>query len=172
MNRGIFSLLKVSVFLLAAGIAAFFGTSAEAQPPCSVEVCKSAPGAGDQGFVIDFIDSGETETVELFDDSDCFTTQLNFNADVDIVERATPGWTLADVECQASIGITITDIPGGVTALCTTEAEAIASCTFLNLRGESSGIPTLGEWGMIAAAAGFALIGMFYALRRRKARHG
>jgi hypothetical protein len=73
------------------------------------------------------------------------------------------------VECQTSIGITITDIPGGVTALCTTEAEARASCTFLNLRGESSGIPTLSEWGMIAAAVGLVLIGAFYAMRRRKA---
>jgi hypothetical protein len=169
MNRGIFSLLKVSVFLLAAGIAASFGASAQAQQPCSVEICKSAPGAGDQGFQIDFIDSGGTDTVELFDDSDCFTPQLNFNADVDIVEQPTPGWTLADVECQTSIGITITDIPGGVTALCTTEAEARASCTFLNLRGESSGIPPLSEWGMIAAAVGLVLIGAFYAMRRRKA---
>lgn len=31
-----------------------------------------------------------------------------------------------------------------------------------------SPIPTLSEWGMIAAAAGFALIGMFYAIRRRR----
>lgn len=35
-------------------------------------------------------------------------------------------------------------------------------------RGSAS-IPTLSEWGMIAAAAGFALIGMLYAMRRRKA---
>jgi hypothetical protein len=30
-------------------------------------------------------------------------------------------------------------------------------------------IPTLSEWGMIAAAAGFALVGMFYAMRKRRA---
>ena len=29
-------------------------------------------------------------------------------------------------------------------------------------------IPTLSEWGMIAASGGFALIGVFFALRRRK----
>ena len=34
---------------------------------------------------------------------------------------------------------------------------------------EVSSIPTLSEWGMMAAAAGIALIGVFYALRRRKA---
>ena len=33
----------------------------------------------------------------------------------------------------------------------------------------ANSIPTLSEWGMIAAAAGFALIGIFYAVRRRKA---
>jgi hypothetical protein len=94
MNRGIFSLLKVSVFLLAAGIAASFGASAQAQQPCSVEICKSAPGAGDQGFQIDFIDSGGTDTVELFDDSDCFTTQLNFNADVESSQRPAGPWRM------------------------------------------------------------------------------
>jgi len=35
--------------------------------------------------------------------------------------------------------------------------------------GGASSIPTLSEWGMIATAAGFALIGIFYAVRRRKA---
>ncbi|MCC6712402.1 MAG: IPTL-CTERM sorting domain-containing protein [Candidatus Dadabacteria bacterium] len=35
--------------------------------------------------------------------------------------------------------------------------------------GGSASIPTLSEWGMIAAAAGFAIIGAFYAVRRRKA---
>ncbi|HML96487.1 MAG TPA: IPTL-CTERM sorting domain-containing protein [Thermodesulfobacteriota bacterium] len=34
---------------------------------------------------------------------------------------------------------------------------------------EVSAIPTLSEWGMIAAAAGFALVGMFYAMRKRRA---
>ena len=36
-------------------------------------------------------------------------------------------------------------------------------------RRDVSAIPTLSEWGMIAAAAGFALVGMFYAIRRRRA---
>jgi len=32
-----------------------------------------------------------------------------------------------------------------------------------------SSIPTLSEWGMMAAAAGFALVGAFYAVRRKRA---
>jgi hypothetical protein len=31
------------------------------------------------------------------------------------------------------------------------------------------GVPTLSEWGMIAVAAGFILIGIYYAVKRRKA---
>jgi hypothetical protein len=34
----------------------------------------------------------------------------------------------------------------------------------------TTAIPTLSEWGMIAAAAGFAAIGMLYAVRKRRAR--
>jgi hypothetical protein len=33
-------------------------------------------------------------------------------------------------------------------------------------------IPTLSEWGMISAAAGLGLVGVFYALRRRKSQVG
>ncbi len=31
------------------------------------------------------------------------------------------------------------------------------------------GIPTLSEWGMIAVAAGFILIGVYYAVKKRRA---
>jgi len=33
-------------------------------------------------------------------------------------------------------------------------------------------IPTLSEWGMIAAAGGIVLVGIFFALRRRKVMAG
>jgi hypothetical protein len=32
-----------------------------------------------------------------------------------------------------------------------------------------SNIPTLSEWGMIAVAAGLALVGVFFAIRRKRA---
>lgn len=40
---------------------------------------------------------------------------------------------------------------------------------WFELQAVSTPIPTLSEWGMIAAAAGFVLIGAFYAVRKRKA---
>ena len=63
-------------------------------------------------------------------------------------------------------------------------SEVITKIVLVNLGGESfkgvsevffpvavetANIPTLSEWGMIAAAAGFALVGMFYAMRKRRA---
>jgi len=65
-----------------------------------------------------------------------------------------------------------------------TSSEVITKIVLRNLGGESfkgvsdvlfpigaqaENIPTLSEWGMIAAAAGFALVGMFYAMRKRRA---
>jgi len=120
-----------------------------------------------QGFLIDFTDSGQTETVELFDGGDCFTTSLNFDADVDITEQPTPGWRLNDVICTPNSGIEITAISGGIVALCTTQSEASTTCTFVN-GPDVSNIPTLSEWGMIAAAAGLMLVGVFFAVRRRR----
>ncbi len=168
MNKMLNSVLKFSVFvLLVVGIAGI-ADSASAQQ-CFVEVCKSAPGAGMQGFLIDFTDSGQTDTIELFDNADCFTTSLNFDADVDITEQPTPGWVLRDVECEDNPGLDFEFIPGGVTVLCVTQGEASTTCTFINAPGAPENIPTLSEWGMIAAAGGLVLIGVFFAVRRKKA---
>ena len=167
MNRLLNTIFKLSIFLFViAGIAGLSGT-ANAQP-CAVTICKSAPGAGDQGFLIDFTDSGETDTVELFDGGDCFTLQLNFDADVDVTEQPTPGWALNDVLCDFSTGFEFTAISGGVTALCTSEISAETTCTFVNAPTVNN-IPTLSEWGMIAAAGGLMLVGVFFAVKRLRA---
>jgi hypothetical protein len=163
MRRALNSLLGLSLlFFVILGISG----SASAQQ-CFVEVCKSAPGSGMQGFLIDFTDSGQTETVELFDGGDCITTSLNFDADVDITEQPTPGWRLADVVCDPSPGIEITSISGGIVALCTTQSEASTTCTFVNGPAVSN-IPTLSEWGMIAAFVGLGFIGVLFAVRRKR----
>ncbi len=156
------------LFIITAGVMLIpsLTKSANAQFPCALTICKSAPGAGDQGFNIDFTDSGVTETVELFDGGDCITTQLNFDADVDITEQPTPGWRLVDVLCDFSPGFEFTSIQDGITALCTSESLSETTCTFVN--SASANVPTLSEWGMIAAAAGLGLVGVFFAVRRKR----
>jgi hypothetical protein len=162
-----FTILFFAIAAVVMTVPPFTGSASAQQ--CFVEVCKSAPGAGMQGFLIDFFDSGQTETVELFDDADCFTTSLNFDADVDITEQPTPGWTLVDVGCVTNPGFDFEFIPGGVIVLCTTQSEASTTCTFFNSPNAGTNIPTLSEWGMIAAAGGLVLVGVFFAVRKRRA---
>ena len=74
---------------------------------------------------------------------------------------------LDNVECSDSALVDVTFIRNGVSLDCLGGTEI--TCTFTNVTGHVSNIPTLSEWGMIAAAAGLALVGVFFAVRRRKA---
>jgi hypothetical protein len=63
-------------------------------------------------------------------------------------------------------------LPGGAGGYrCGATEELNDSADFERIVYASSGrpIPTLSQWGMIAAAAGLGLVGVFYALKRRKA---
>ena len=77
---------------------------------------------------------------------------------------------LATDQFDSFIGVTSTEV---ITKIVLTN---ISDLSFKGVRDVifpipvgADSIPTLSEWGMIAAAAGFALIGIFYAVRRRKA---
>lgn len=82
-----------------------------------------------------------------------------------ISELPLEGWELIDVECEdGGPGLNVfVDDENRVIADCL--SQGFAECTFTNKA--LSNIPTLSEWGMIAAAAGLVLIGVFFALRRR-----
>jgi hypothetical protein len=83
----------------------------------------------------------------------------------EIVEEPQEGWVLADVVCETENTI-VTEIENGVQIFCSPNGGG-AACTFINQ--EVGNIPTLSEWGMIAAAAGLGLIGVFFAVRRKRA---
>lgn len=91
---------------------------------------------------------------------------LSLGDEVVVTEVLPPGWKLADIRCTDP-GLIITELENGISARCVTQVPDIAECTFSNLG--PANIPTLSEWGMLAAAGGFVLIGVFYALRRRRA---
>lgn len=77
------------------------------------------------------------------------------------------GWELIDVECEdGGPGLNVfVDDENRVVADCL--SQGFAACTFTNRA--LSNIPTLSEWGMIAAAAGLVMVGVFFAVRRRRA---
>lgn len=137
---------------------------------CSMTVCKSAPGAPpDLGFTINFAGDLKPFSVELFDQADCYTTSISFNSIVDVTEEPTVGWPLQDVVCDDVPGFSVAVIRDGISANCSPESGfAEITCTFVNGVPERN-IPTLSEWGIIAAAAGLGFIGFFFMLRHKRA---
>jgi hypothetical protein len=139
--------------------------SALAQP-CRIEFTKSAPGGGDTEFPFEAtLDGGQPIPGFLSDGQE---SGVNFAASAILVELPIEGWVLTDVECDNDDGIIIDFTDNGITAECVAGDFSEGFCTFFNVRGAAP-IPTLSEWGMIAAAAGLGLVGMFFVLKRRRA---
>jgi hypothetical protein len=88
---------------------------------------------------------------------------------VSYTELPQEGWTLEDIQCVEGAGVDITKNEDSVTFECVQPSGqfSAAFCVFGN-RVSADKIPTLSEWGMITAAAGLSLIGVFFAVRRRK----
>ncbi len=175
MNMYLRKALSVSaVVLIVMGLLLLpsFHNIASAQPSCVVTVCKSAPQLSvpeskDEFVFFPFtVISGQvTEPFELIANSRCLALGLNTGQGLEVIEEPLDGWKLSDIDCESVAGIGVTIFEDGASLQCNSEGQT--TCTFTNFR--SINIPTLSEWGMIAAAAGLALIGVFFAVRRRKA---
>ena len=140
-----------------------FGDSALAQGGCGVTIAKVAPGGGGTEFPFEYsVDGGGLSTFTLNGGE---SEGGPFSSSITVTELPLEGWALEDIECEGTgaTGFEITD--NGFTATC--DGGGSVTCTFFNV--ESKNIPTLSEWGMIAAAGGLGLIGLFYAVRRKKA---
>ncbi len=143
-----------------------------AHAQCAVQICKSAPELPVVDFKVEPLafpftvsQGGDSDTFELVPNSECFGTAFSGD-DYQIREEFFPGWILDNVECSDSALVDVTFIKDGVSLDCLGGTEI--TCTFTNVTGLVSNVPTLSEWGMIAAACGLALIGVFFALRKKK----
>lgn len=157
---------KVLVFVFAAFLASFplLVSEALAQPDCIIEIRKRAVGVtgGRLAFEFEATLDGNSETFILQPDDNLLFGLAAGNV-LTVVELPQEGWTLNNVFCTGD-GVGITEVENGVALTCV-QGEAV--CTFTNVSLDT--VPTLSEWGMIATAAGFVLIGAFYAMRRRRA---
>ena len=149
-------------------VSAFLIASAErtaAQTNCTLTVTKDATPADDTIFTFTtFIGAVITQFPLLSGESN----DVSFDAadGLFVVEALVPRWGLVDVSCEDLVGITVLDFERGLHAICDVSGGT-GTCTFRN-QNLSFNIPTLSEWGMIAAAAGLGLIGVFFAVRRRR----
>ena len=151
-------------------IPSFYDT-AVAQPDCGVTICKSAPQlpvpqSEDDLVFFPFTEIRGQSVFEftLAANSRCTGAGLNTGESDEIIEEPFEGWELVDIDCEGDPGIVITLIENGVSAHC--QSQGFTTCTYTNVR--VSNIPTLSEWGMITAAGGLALIGVFFAVRRKR----
>lgn len=91
------------------------------------------------------------------------------SSSMEVTESVPSGWALELTDCMTSPGVTFTQIENGVHIDCNS-STGNAFCDFRNVQSKTiSQIPTLSEWGMLAAAAGLMLLGVFFTVRRRRA---
>ena len=151
------------LLIMAAAAALSFTATARAQN-CGIGIGKTAEGAGDLEF--QFV-TEETNGEGDFTLTDGQGTGGPFSGFIVIRELPTDGWVLRDVECEG-VGVTFTRLQDGVRVVCDSDNGG-GECLFINVPFTATSIPTLSEWGMIAAAAGLAMIGVFFAVRRKRA---
>lgn len=169
MRNMLFILFGLCIFVVS-GVFADRAEAGTGQLACSVTIRKnvSSPPAGsipEFEFLVE--PSGEDDFVFVLTPAGEEEFNLNFGQSAAVSENVPPGWSLTDVECEASPGIAISiDEDNNVLIDCLT--AGLALCAFLNERTGSASIPTLSEWGMIAAVVGLALVGVFFAVRRKK----
>lgn len=142
------------------------GSDAWGQQGCEIEIFKAARGE-DTSFDFTLLDGDVViGGFSLIPFDGAFVTGIGPASSLTVVENVPDGWRLEDVICFND-GVGIVEIENGIIATCTAPGEGFADCVFYNV--QPGAIPTLSEWGMIAAAAGLLLVGVFFALRRRKA---
>ena len=166
--RNIFTAFLGS-FLLVLVMSGLFVRTANAgtQLACGVGIGKQA---GATGVLFDFLVNpsvGDDFIITVASGNDN-GFGLNFGQSAVISEVIPDGWQLTDIECFSDGGATATwDVDANeVFVECLTVGAV--NCVFTNVP-VSRNIPTLSEWAMIAAAAGLVLVGVFFAVRRRKA---
>jgi hypothetical protein len=164
--------ISISLFVLSASILISSpGGRAWAQAdPCNIRIFKLAENSGDTIFFFEGFENG----VLIFDGGlpgdgmALIGASFGFGTLLEVVELPIQGWQIAEVVCESVNGITITETEQGFTAACNAPG-GFAECTVVNERVIVENIPTLSEWGMISAAVGLGLAGVWFAVRRRRA---
>ena len=162
-------LLSVFIFLLIiSGVMFVSAGKGNAQGPgCNISIQKQAvPDDGTTFFFRAVIDGAKSEFALV--PGDIFELFVGEMSDLEVTESVPSGWKLDLTDCMVNSGVTFTEIENGLHIDCNS-STGHAFCVFRNVQSDTvSQIPALSEWGMIAAAAGLGLIGVFFAVRRKR----
>lgn len=135
---------------------------------CLIVVFKSTPQVASEPFDFIFDLDGVQSDVSIFSNDVPEFIVIDRGDTFTVTEQPKDGWVLEDVQCVFPFNVEVTKVEDGAELLCPQDVEVgLVVCEFLN-RISPDKIPTLSEWGMISVAAGLGMIGVFFAVRRRK----
>jgi len=155
-------------FTAVTGVSFLTSGESRAQGTCKIALTKIAEGG--EGLIFEFQVEvgGDTGSAEFIGGQ---TSVGNFGSGepVTLTELPNAGWELADKSCETGPGVVVTEVEDGFTFDCLNPSEFVqGECTFTNVRAASN-VPTLSQWGMISAVALLGLIGVFFAIRWKRA---
>lgn len=159
-------LILVVVIGLAAGV-----RESSAQGLCPVEFTKVAeglPSGTDFIFFATIEPSGSTFAIHVPAD-EINGVKIGQGDTLSVTEFPQHGFVYDGIDCDAASSVIVTKFDDGFSMQCLSNTTAVTSCVIRNVR-QVNPIPTLSEWGLIAAAGGLLLVGAFHAMRRRAAR--
>jgi len=158
-------ILILILFVSAVPMILLFSTERSSAQGCFITTAKVAPGAEGQVFQFNGVVEGGG-TFSFFVTAGDTASGLASPLPAVITEVPVDGWRFGGIECDPGGGVEILEVTSdGWTEQCV-NPNFETFCTITNV--PASTIPTLSEWGMIAAAAGLGLIGVFFAVRRRR----
>lgn len=160
---------SVLFFILAAGIMAVMSERGYSQPSqCQIVITKATePFSTDEEFEFVSEVNGVETQFTVVSDSQETAAFIDEGENITVTELPREGWVLEEATCFFLDGASAVEIENGVRVLCTEGGEFNgANCIFRNRLIPD--VPTLSEWGMISAAAGLGLIGVFFAVRRKR----
>ena len=155
----------IGIIVFAAVLSGGFFVAGAHATTCGITDIKSAPGAGDTEFVFD-CERNTGNCDFTLQDGQVGGDDIEQGDFVIIHEEPQDGWEFGGIECVGDPGIVVTQLPDGWTTQCVVP-ESVTVCTIINIPTNRT-VPTLSEWGMISAAAGLGLIGVFFAVRRKR----
>lgn len=164
MRRLVSSVLTLTFVIFAVPVFLFFSAGDSHAQGCEITVEKVAPGAEGQEFEFNgVVEGGETFSFSVIAGDTASGSASTLPAV--ITEVPVSGWRFGGIECLPGGGVEILEVleDGWVEQCVNPQAETF--CTITNVRDVN--IPTLSEWGMIAAAAGLVMVGVFFAVRQR-----
>ena len=139
---------------------------------CEITIEKVADPGDDTPFNFS-VTGDENFGFTLSDPSDPTETFFIADGTVNITELVPPGWIVDGIECvdgQNGCGgpcLTFSELPNGQGVVATCLDNDAGSCTFTNF-SKPRNIPTMSQWGMMALAVLFILVGI-WAITRKKA---